>query len=121
MRDHGGTQDLVAFLRARLDGEAAAAQTALDIGDYRVLSVDAGFEYEDDRAAKFVASWRPARVLAEVDTKRLIMQLCDDTIRREPDNAWYDGASPIDVAHSVLRLLALPYADHSDYDEAWRP
>jgi hypothetical protein len=32
-------------------------------------------------------------------------------------DAWY----LIEAARSVLRILALPYADHADYDAAWRP
>jgi len=46
------------------------------------------------------------RVLAECEAKRRIVALCDD----------YEEPAP-----SVLLALALPYADHPDYDESWRP
>lgn len=37
----------------------------------------------------------------------------------DPGDDWSSGA---ESAHDdVLRLLALPYADHPDYREAWRP
>jgi len=48
-------------------------------------------------------------VLAECEAKRRIIE----TIT-EHDRLGYDYAGPI------LELLALPYADHPDYDSAWR-
>ncbi len=56
------------------------------------------------------------RMLAECDAKRRIVEL-------EPP-ATGDGGFPEGYweAHQlVLRLLALPYAGHPDYEEAWRP
>ena len=51
-----------------------------------------------------------ARVLAECEAKRRIVSLL--------------GALHVQMPASVevgLSALALPYADHPDYDEAWRP
>jgi len=47
----------------------------------------------------------PARVLAECEAKRLLVE-------------WLAMEPREDQA---LAFLALPYADHPDYDEAWRP
>jgi len=67
----------------------------------------------------------PARVLAECEAKRRIVE-------RHGGTNW--GAAPGDPYPMMcdecqdalwpcptLRLLALPYADHPDYDEEWRP
>lgn len=48
---------------------------------------------------------RYGRVLAECDAKRKIL-------------AGVDGRPP---SLSVVRLLALPYADHPDYRQEWKP
>lgn len=57
------------------------------------------------------------RVKAECDAKRRIVQ----SLRSgDPGNQWAKEAW-CQAEDDVLRLLALPYADHPDYDEAWRP
>lgn len=53
--------------------------------------------------ALHIATHDPAYVLADIDTKRQILNLI---------------GSP---GPMVLRLLALPFANHPDYDEKWRP
>jgi hypothetical protein len=58
--------------------------------------------------AQHIALWDPARVLAEVDAKRRII---DEAIR-------LDG---YDSEFSFLEMLALPYAGRLGYREAWRP
>lgn len=50
----------------------------------------------------------PARVLAECEAKRRIVDI-------------YRSEWEMDPINETLRLLALPYADHPDYDEKWRP
>ena len=74
--------------------------------------------------ATHIARHDPARVLAEVDAKRRI--LADLTTRRldpsEPDGGWEAADAETDgMASSVVRLLALPYADRPGYREEWRP
>lgn len=64
--------------------------------------------HDDTHLSEHIARHDPARVLAEVEAKRrIVARLADESSRR------YD--------YDTLRLLALPYADHPDYDEAWRP
>lgn len=64
----------------------------------------------------------PVRVLAECSARRRIMEehrldQYGDRIACSPCGFWpsADGGCP------TLRLLALPYAGHADYDEDWRP
>ena len=56
---------------------------------------------------------QPARVLAECEAKRRIVELVGggSSIHRPGDCQDCD----------VMRLLALPYADHPDYREEWKP
>lgn len=48
--------------------------------------------------------WHNARVLAEIEAKRRIVE-------------WF--TKPSDLL--ILRCLALPYADHPDYRQEWKP
>ncbi|MFF5972241.1 DUF6221 family protein [Streptomyces sp. NPDC012769] len=73
-----------------------------------------------------IARHDPARVLAEVDAKcRTLARHALSPAEGDPERPWdnvddcqYDGDPwPCDD----LRDLALPYADHPDYEEAWRP
>ncbi|MCX4543759.1 DUF6221 family protein [Streptomyces sp. NBC_01565] len=69
----------------------------------------------------------PARVLAEVDAKRRIVALhsdstghsCSITDKTGYELNYADVAG--DEACTTLRLLALPYADHPDYRQEWKP
>ncbi len=60
----------------------------------------------------------PARVLAECEAKRRIVELLaeDWRISREKLPPGLADHEPL-----LLRLLALPYTDHPDYREEWRP
>ena len=139
--------ELAEFLRARLNEDERAARTAFPapwIRHDKVAGVHAddstpertyGTAVADCRRvrdgygvpnADHIARWGPARVLAEVDAKRRILAEC---------SYWYDKvnasatekhpmpnlAERFEVAMPVLALLPLPYADHPDYREDWRP
>lgn len=74
--------------------------------------------------AEHIARHAPARVLAEVDAKReLLMQHSRMETKWRTDAcatcAPQPGRSPWPCA--TLRLLALPYADHPDHREEWKP
>jgi hypothetical protein len=61
----------------------------------------------------------PARVLAECDAKRRIVELHDgEAVHGCPvapdETVWTEGPCP------TLRTLALPYANHPDYQPGWR-
>ncbi len=90
---------LVEFLRARLAEDDAAAR-AFGIGVWSVAGPQ----------AEHIARWDPARVLAECEAKRRIIEQVRDV-------KWGGFA----VRDTILELLALPYADHPDYRAWWAP
>jgi len=101
----GRVVTLADFLLARIaDDEAAAAHAKEALGWTDSTSVQiAGREFYD-----------PARVLAECEAKRRIVELFPN----HPDHS--DGWG--NAGGRVLELLALPYADHADYrEDEWRP
>lgn len=78
--------DLIAFLRARLDDDEAAARVAAALTrspwtteGSTVMCGDglpvAGIEDGESATAAHIARWDPVRVLAEVDAKRRILDL----------------------------------------------
>jgi hypothetical protein len=94
---------------------------------------------EGERA--HIARHSPARVLAEVDAKRRILAPYADALAqrerlrarmREVIHKDHDEFSRLHrqetelfemgrMLRPVIAALALPYADHPHYDEAWRP
>ncbi len=104
--------DLIAFLRARLDED----ETSVISGDCKCGDVQ-----RPDCAD---------RVLADVEVKRQIItehepigevsgtfcSRCSQDEEQPPPVGWW-----IPFPCRTLRLLALPYAGHPDYDESWRP
>ena len=117
---------MVAFLRARLDEDEQAARAAggriwsVDdegccvLEDGVILETTGRMDAYRDADVRHVAQWDPARVLAEVEAKRRILDKLDE-IERIVDarEVW-----SIDV-DDLRRDLALPYRDHPDYDPAW--
>lgn len=94
---------LVEFLRARLDED----------------------EQFPKLAPKLAANAR-RRMLAEVDAKRRIVDQEVERMRSEWRARADEHRLPFDewqrcYPTATLRLLALPHADHRDYDESWRP
>jgi len=63
-----------------------------------------------------LARFGPARVRRECAAKRELLDMAD------PYDFADDGGTGMSVhAHRIHRILAAVYADHPDYDEAWRP
>lgn len=58
-------------------------------------------------------AFSPARILAECDAKRLLVE---ELARMDRDEMGWDG-----IEAKIMGYLALPYADHPDYNPAWRP
>jgi hypothetical protein len=165
--------DLVAFLRARLDEDEQVARSATSgpwkwIGDieardatlcrtspqlgviidviYALGEYTAGYVVVRPEDADHIAHFDPARVLAEVAAKRRIIELHTIVHR---DIGWLedDEGEQVEMydelpvcGHCVpkhshfrrrdevpvgpcptLRLLALPFADHPDYQACWAP
>lgn len=109
---------LTEFLTARLDEDEATA-TAAELRR-REGTGDAAPPSDLDRA------FTPARLLAEVETKRLLIHLAyeatgldmDKDLDRDVDAREVSGIEF--VGERMLRALALPYADHVDYRAAWQ-
>ena len=88
-----------------------------DPGDKRapvVMEVEPDRNLDDPRwlseRVEHVRRHDPARVLAECAAKRLILRI------------WFESEfCERDVMNDVIDALALPYADHPDYREEWRP
>ena len=129
------SDDLVQFLRARLDEDAALAAEATQetTGRWTARETDwgGGTVVEDDCGALIlptghsatqyphIAHHSPARVLAEVEAKRR-------TLGRHHDfQGWCAGCGN-DLTYRTndcpeLRALASVYAEHPDYRDEWRP
>ncbi len=122
--------DLTAFIRARLDEDE---QVACAAGNRRWLVQDNIIELyperEDDgfmswptRAdARHAANWDPIRVLREVEAKRRLLDFWSIAYSKPEDFPGVEWEKVRANAAWTVRLLALPYADHPDYREQWRP
>jgi hypothetical protein len=109
--------DLVAFLRARLDEDERVARaaaghhvfdgTGIVVEHYATGTRSSGVP---SHVARQLARWDPARVLAEVEAKRQLVNF----FARMPEMSY-------DSAEWGLMLLALPYVGHPDYQQEWRP
>lgn len=133
---------LVTFLRARLDEDEAVAlaceanmlgahvewwhEVALSewSSEYVMRATDGlspvVAELHSATNAAHIARHDPARVLADVQAKRAIVDLLyKATIRLPWPPAW---SEPYALGlEEAARHLAAVYADHPDYDEKWRP
>ncbi|MDK0520377.1 DUF6221 family protein [Streptomyces sp. ML-6] len=126
------SMDLVQFLRDRLDEDETLARNTGQWGmSWQNLTMDG--ELRDDANAgtvahipheatrAHIARHDPARVLREVDAKRKLVDQYAEAADNDVDEPYeyaYGWANGLGVA---ARLLALPYADHPDYREEWRP
>ena len=131
--------DLIEFLRARLDEDERVARAAVERGmsvweaheqgrvamvslpDGDALIYDEGSPNDDQ--ARHIARWDPARVLAEVQAKRRIVDEVApemETIEWVRDQEFAASSDPTEYqSRKLLGLLATSYADHPDYDPAW--
>jgi hypothetical protein len=86
--------DLTTFLHARLDGDEESWRGWLS----------------DDEPGPW------AQLLADVEAKRELLGINDDVCHPSADyvQGWEDAGN------YLLRVLATVYADHPDYDGAWK-
>jgi len=127
--------DLSDFLLARIADDERAAQSEWDwmierhgpdfwsTGEGAVM--DSEWSLETDRDATLHVS--PRRVLAECGAKRRIVELHREELIERLDDEFpgtpYDALCVVDnddFPCTTLRLLALPYAEHPDYDPEWK-
>lgn len=114
--------DLVAFVRARLDEDERIAQGAdRNPPNGSTSWTPAALQTTwDARVDEHVARHNPARVLREVEAKRRILG--------EHFESFLPNGIPLGTCTTcdnyampcpTLRLLALPYADDPDYRPEW--
>jgi hypothetical protein len=124
--------ELFAFMRAALDEDERVAREAANNDDslmpwsvhtedlghlvrvrydngYSVIHSDGNIDQDE---AEHIARWDPARVLAEVEAKRRILDWIDRT-------AISDQVTWSFVAEAPIRLLAQPYAGQPGWREEW--
>jgi len=135
------TDALVAFLRARLDEDEAAARA--NTGDSGLGDTEDGFPswpdyqtYDEgiEEASEFIDRFRPLRQLREVEAgRRLIAGHMGASEAHRAAVAVYEAKpnpetkAVLDVASAYLdawtgatEAKAAVYSDHPDYDPAWR-
>ncbi|MFJ2676419.1 DUF6221 family protein [Streptomyces sp. NPDC087525] len=111
--------DLVEFLRARLDEDEQAAcrvkSSWRQIGGTGVIVASDGGRAEEcangnwTGVAEHIVRHDPARVLVEVEAQRALID------GHAADSHWCP------MGDGLFKVLALPYADHPDYRPEWRP
>jgi hypothetical protein len=89
---------------------------------------EAARQWEDEHSGLFPSLVYPERVLAECEAKRRLVRTHETHCVGYHDwplvgvHLERADRAGVDVGlWHALRLVALPYADHPDYDEAWRP
>lgn len=138
--------DLATFLLARIAEDESAARAAIlrtygqtgrwvTFDDKEHLSTTTVFAWNRDerlgqacetemswigRAARdHIARHDPARVLAECEAKRRIVDAAQRAAQSDRQSEHLRGIREAD--NYTLWCLSLPYADHTDYREEWRP
>ena len=96
---------LTEFLLARYAEDEAAARDALEQGSEPEPEPWLAVGWPSSEHPGPVVLVGPERFLAECEAKRRII----------------DAAEDLHSRRFILEALALPYANHPDYDEAWRP
>jgi len=140
------SDDLITWLRAQLDEDEAVANSATS-GPWSnddPLACDGVFAKAIDNFvvdcdyvrmgpfavhnATHIARHDPARVLAEVEAKRRILDLHHGDWPYDPedgpgDYSWTEQCQGCykPAPCPTVCLLALPYADRPGYQEEWRP
>jgi hypothetical protein len=117
---------LVEFLQARLTEDELMAVAAIDGSpswqthyDFRDVKDDQGHYvvqaetvHPSLEQAGHIARHSPARVLREVEAKRLVIA---DYLRYDADGDLLRRA----VTEDILRALCSVYSEHPDYNHAW--
>lgn len=105
--------DLAAFLTARLD-ERADLVKSVDPD-----AIDFAANIGSEPINLILGANDPAWMLADIDAKRRIIELWEEAAdhRRQSSDAYADE---FDALTEVIQFLALPYADHEEFQEEWR-
>jgi hypothetical protein len=107
LREERPVVTLTEFLLARIAEDEVAAREPQWLA----------LEYGVDSAGRAAFS---SRVLAECEAKRRIVEELSPAVDYDRDR--FIVQSTLEAAATAsLRFLALPYADHPDYREEWKP
>lgn len=123
---------LVEFLKARLHEDEQVARFVIDgPGEVIRRGLDLQRIEIDGKIRYAFLTLDPERMLSEVDAKRRLIDLHPHGVwpTRKGDGHLHcetcdveDGVIGGDGRYCLtLRLLALPFASHPEYDESWRP
>jgi hypothetical protein len=125
--------DRIAFLNARYDEEEQAAQHVLSLESDEFAweyhwAMHGRYRGRVTRQSFQPGAPTPRRVLAEAEAKR---QMLDAILALKPSRyrvasasragTWKAGPIGPDPRDLLLPLLVLPYADHPEFREEWRP
>ncbi|MGW5003218.1 DUF6221 family protein [Streptomyces hydrogenans] len=137
------SNDLIAFLRARLDHEEAVVRAAArQRGGGRwaalpdpedVVTVtgepEPGSDVlpvvvhpDDDATSVHIALYHPDRMLAEINAKRQMVAEFEKeqwVMEQGHRTGWTEGGQSVRL--SMIRSWAAIYDGHLDYSEKWRP
>ena len=116
MAESTATLTLADFLLARIAEDEQVADAEVDWGvDWGVTGI-ALSEVGEGADMVRVRTIVRRRLLAECEAKRRIVEVAlqADDASAGADTGWL-------LSREVMELLALPYADHPDYREEWRP
>jgi hypothetical protein len=113
---------LTEFLLARLDEDEAVARDAMHPTDLYDSAAEAVYERAENEGAplrglRHFGRWSPTRVLAEVEAKRRIVEMHSTIADLDPTPPEVAGMQR--ALGKAVALLALPYADHPDFQEEW--
>lgn len=120
--------DLVTFMRDRINEDEQVARATLwdnsgNSAEWKELfsaTLEIGTETivtSDRTVNQHMARWDPARVLAEVEAKRQIIDLYAGQAAKASESALHEDRTW--TLKPVLAALATPYADHPDYNPTW--
>lgn len=114
---------LTEFLLARIAEDEAAASECARATEREPVSLratDGQATSSALSAMEHIVRWDTRRVMAECEAKRRIVETHNEAESWYADNP-HAAAGELDGLVTALKALALPYADHPDYDEKWRP
>jgi Family of unknown function (DUF6221) len=124
---------LTEFLLARIAEDETVARAGISsqadpengwgyggFGSPHALTPHVGVIHEEVQALHIIR-WHPARVLAECEAKRRIVE--DFEILHADYRITHDRTTEARRFQALVAVgqLAIIYSDHSDYDETWRP
>jgi len=103
------------------DADDLPKQMQSAIGNYVVPAGHVLDGLEDPGDLEDRPGWALAGVLADCEAKRRIVERCQQALRWDRDAEGSPAERVADHAWSTLEDLALPYADHPDYRQEWKP